>query len=70
MRLCNPAWGVLPLTTCRMDRGATAFDKNRDFYAFYRSIEAYRNSLGAEGDLLVIGPDSDFLRFLKQSDGN
>lgn len=48
---------------------AKAFDRNRDFYAFYRSIEAYRNSLGAEGDLLVIGPDSDFLRFLKQSDG-
>ena len=49
---------------------ALAYDKNRDFYAFYRSIQAYRNSLGAEGDLLVIGPDSDFLRFLKQSDGN
>lgn len=48
---------------------AQAYDKNRDFYAFYRSIEAYRNSLGTEGDLLVIGPDSDFLRFLKQSDG-
>ena len=49
---------------------AGAYDQNRDFYAFYRSIEAYKNSLGAEGDLLVIGPDSDFLRFLKQSDGN
>lgn len=48
---------------------ASAYDRDRDFYAFYRSIQAYRNSLGAEGDLLVIGPDSDFLRFLKQSDG-
>ncbi|NND55275.1 MAG: protease modulator HflC [Gammaproteobacteria bacterium] len=49
---------------------ATAYNKDRDFFSFYRSIEAYRNSLGADGDLLVIGPDSDFLRFLKKSDGN
>ena len=48
---------------------AKAYDRDRDFYAFYRSIQAYRNSLGNDGDLLVIGPDSDFLRFLKQSDG-
>ena len=48
---------------------AKAYDRDRDFYAFYRSIQAYRNSLGNEGDLLVIGPDSAFLRFLKQSDG-
>ncbi len=48
---------------------AKAYERDPDFYAFYRSIQAYRNSLGNEGDLLVIGPDSDFLRFLKQSDG-
>ncbi len=48
---------------------ASAYNRDRDFYSFYRSIQAYRNSLGADGDLLVIGPDSDFLRFLKQSDG-
>lgn len=48
---------------------AKAYDRDRDFYAFYRSIQAYRNSLGSEGDLLVIGPESDFLRFLNKSDG-
>lgn len=48
---------------------AKAYNRDRDFYAFYRSIQAYRNSLGTDGDLLVIGPDSDFLRFLKQQDG-
>jgi membrane protease subunit HflC len=48
---------------------AKAYNRDQDFYAFYRSIQAYRNSLGNEGDLLVVGPDSDFLRFLKQSDG-
>jgi len=48
---------------------AQAYGRDRDFYAFYRSIQAYRNSLGTEGDVLVIGPDSDFLRFLKKQDG-
>ena len=47
---------------------AQAYSKDPEFYSFYRSIEAYKNSLGQESDLLVIGPDSDFLRYLKQSD--
>jgi len=46
---------------------AAAYSKNPEFYAFYRSIAAYRRSLGNEGDLLVIGPDSEFLRYLKSS---
>jgi len=48
---------------------AKAYGRDREFYAFYRSIQAYRNSLGTDGDLLVIGPDSDFLRVLKKQDG-
>ncbi len=48
---------------------ANAYEQDAEFYAFYRSIEAYRNSLGTEGDLLVLGSDSDFLRFLNQSTG-
>lgn len=43
---------------------ATAYNRNPEFYAFYRSLEAYKTSLGNEGDLLVLGPDSDFLRYL------
>ena len=46
---------------------AQAYRKDPEFYSFYRSIQAYKNSLGAEGDVLVIGPDSDFLRYLKES---
>ena len=46
---------------------AAAYSKNPEFYAFYRSIAAYRRSLGNEGDLLVIGPDSEFLRYLNKS---
>jgi len=48
---------------------ANAYNKDREFYAFYRSIDAYRTSMGKEGDLLVLDPDNDFFRYLNQSDG-
>ena len=44
---------------------AQAYNRNPEFYTFYRSLQAYRNSLGSEGDVLVISPDSDFFRYLK-----
>ena len=44
---------------------AAAYNRNPEFYSFYRSLQAYRNSLGREGDVLVISPDSDFFRYLK-----
>ena len=47
---------------------ASAFSKNPEFYAFYRSLQAYRNSLGKEGDLLVITPDGEFFKYLKAPD--
>jgi membrane protease subunit HflC len=46
-----------------------AYGRNAEFYAFYRSIQAYRNSLGKEGDVLVISPDSEFFRYLRSSGG-
>jgi len=48
---------------------ANAYNKDPEFYAFYRSIDAYRKSMGKEGDLLVLDPDNDFFRYLNQSDG-
>jgi membrane protease subunit HflC len=48
---------------------ATAYEKDPEFYAFYRSINAYRNSLGKEGDVLVLDPNNEFFRYLNQSDG-
>lgn len=48
---------------------AQAYQKDRDFYAFYRSIDAYRKSVGNEGDVMVIDPDNEFFRFLNRSDG-
>ena len=44
---------------------AEAYSRNPEFYSFYRSLLAYRNSLGREGDVLVLSPDSEFFRYLK-----
>jgi len=48
---------------------ADAYQKDPEFYSFYRSIEAYRNSIGTANDLLVLGPEGDFFRYLKNADG-
>lgn len=49
---------------------AAAYSQDPEFYAFYRSINAYRESLGQSGDILVIEPDNEFFRYLNQSDGS
>jgi membrane protease subunit HflC len=49
---------------------ANAYNKDPEFYAFYRSIDAYRKSIGHEGDLLVLDPDNDFFRYLNRADGS
>lgn len=46
-----------------------AFGQNADFYAFYRSLEAYRQSFRSKGDVLVVDPSSDFFRFLRGAQG-
>lgn len=48
---------------------ASAYTKDPEFYAFYRSINAYRNSMGKPGDLLVLDPNNEFFRYLNQSSG-
>jgi membrane protease subunit HflC len=47
---------------------AGAYRRNPEFYAFYRSIQAYRRSMGQPNDLLVLDAKSDFFRYLKQAD--
>jgi membrane protease subunit HflC len=44
---------------------AAAFNQNPEFYAFYRSLEAYRNSFKSKGDILVVEPNSDFFKYMK-----
>jgi membrane protease subunit HflC len=48
---------------------ADAYTKDAEFYAFYRSINAYKRSIGRPGDLLVLDPNNEFFRYLNQSDG-
>ncbi len=49
---------------------ADAYGSNSEFYSFYRSLEAYQNTFANEDDIMVIDTDSDFLRFLKDPQGN
>ena len=44
---------------------AQAFSKNPEFYSFYRSMEAYRNSFRNKSDVMVLEPSSDFFKYLK-----
>lgn len=45
---------------------AQAYSQNAEFYSFYRSMQAYRQSIGLEQDVLVLSPDSEFFQFLLQ----
>ncbi len=46
---------------------ANAYGKNPEFYAFYRSVEAYKNSFKDKSDIMVLDPSSDFLKYLRSS---
>ncbi|MCP3869465.1 MAG: protease modulator HflC [Gammaproteobacteria bacterium] len=49
---------------------AQAYNQNRDFYAFYRSLSAYRDVFKTEGNMMVIGPDSEFFQYFKSQEGD
>jgi len=44
---------------------AEAFQKNPEFYSFYRSMEAYRTGLRSKSDVMVLDPSSEFFRYFK-----
>lgn len=44
---------------------AKAYNRNPEFYSFYRSLDAYRTAFSSEGDVLVIEPDSEFFSYFK-----
>ena len=46
-----------------------AYGQNPEFYSFYRGLQAYRRSLGKQGDVLVIAPEGEFFKYLKESSG-
>ena len=49
---------------------AAAFEKNAEFYSFYRSMEAYQQAFKSKGALMVIDPTSDFFKYLKEPESN
>jgi len=42
---------------------ADAYGKNQEFYEFYRSMNAYREALGNQQDVLVLEPDTEFFKY-------
>lgn len=48
---------------------ATAYQQNAEFYAFYRSLNAYRKVFEQGGDIMVLEPDSEFFQFFKGKGG-
>ncbi|MEX0606141.1 MAG: protease modulator HflC [Marinobacter sp.] len=49
---------------------ADAYTEDKEFYKFYRSLEAYQNTFSSKDDIMVIDTDSDFLRYLKDPMGS
>jgi membrane protease subunit HflC len=49
---------------------AESFGKDPDFFAFYRSMQAYQAALGGDDTTLVLSPDSEFFRFFGDLEGS
>lgn len=46
---------------------SNVYTQDPEFYEFYRSLQAYRESLGSQGDIFVLKPDSEFFKYLNQA---
>jgi modulator of FtsH protease HflC len=46
---------------------ASAYGKNPEFYAFYRSQEAYKNSFKSKSDVMVLDPSSEFFKYMRSA---
>jgi membrane protease subunit HflC len=46
---------------------ADAFNKDPEFYKFYRSMAAYQQTFSNKGDVILVQPDNDFFKYLNQS---
>lgn len=42
-----------------------SYSRNPEFYAFYRSTEAYKNSFKNKADVMVLDPSSDFFKYMR-----
>jgi membrane protease subunit HflC len=48
---------------------AAAFNQDPEFYSFTRSLRAYQDAFQGSGDIMLLQPDSEFFRYLKDSKG-
>jgi membrane protease subunit HflC len=48
---------------------ANAYNKDQEFYSFYRSLNAYRETFINKSDVLILEPDSDFFNYFNNSQG-
>ena len=48
---------------------AKAYGQNHEFFTFYRSLNAYKNTFGSASDIMVLEPDSDFFDYFKNIKG-
>ena len=48
---------------------ATAYKRDPEFYAFYRTMQAYRDSLPGDNTTLVLSPDNEFMQYFKDQSG-
>ena len=49
---------------------ATAYNQDKEFYGFYRSLIAYKESFAGNNNMMVLEPESDFFKYFKGKDGN
>lgn len=49
---------------------AEAYNKDPEFYAFTRSLKAYRSSFAGKQDMMLVSPDSEFFKYLKDANGS
>ncbi len=45
---------------------AESFGKDEEFFKFYRTMQAYRKTLGKDDTTMVLSPDSDFLKYIER----
>ena len=48
---------------------ADAFSRDKEFYAFIRSLNAYKSAFSSKSDILLVEPNSDFFKYLKNQNG-
>lgn len=48
---------------------AQAYNQDPEFYAFYRSLNAYKTSFKDRSDVMILEPDSDFFKYFKEMSG-